>query len=248
MKDRVFSGSDVSEALALAAANLGLPLAELRYVVLEAGTPGGRGLKPTPARIAVLLQEAQPAGPARAGGQTEDRPGSRVAPKAPVEDPLAGIESTIRAIAAAGGLDVSPEVEPGPETVLVQLRGEDRGFFLEPDGRAEVLRATEHLLLRLYGASLKPLGLRLTGEGFRERRDQALVAEARRVAETVRQDGRARVMGALNAYERRVVHVALQDEPGVATSSSGEGADRRLTVAPAGSAAAPAGPGEPPGE
>ena len=42
MKDHVFSGADVSEALALAAANLGLPLAQLRYVVLEAGAPSER--------------------------------------------------------------------------------------------------------------------------------------------------------------------------------------------------------------
>ncbi len=71
----------------------------------------------------------------------------------------------------------------------MHLRGDDREFFLEPSGQAEVLRATEHLLLRLYGAALQPRALRLTGEGFRERRDAALAAEARRVAEAVRGDG-----------------------------------------------------------
>ncbi len=38
----------------------------------------------------------------------------------------------------------------------------------------------------------------------------------------------------MNAYERRVVHVALQAEPGVTTYSVGQGSDRRVTVAPAG--------------
>ena len=227
MKDHVFSGADVSEALALAAANLGLPLAELRYVVLEAGAPGGRGLSPTSARIAVLLHEepAPGAPPART-------PQGTPAP-AQAQDPSAGIRETIRVIAEAGGLAVSAEIEDGPEAVLVHLRGEDRAFFLEPDGQAEVLRATEHLLLRLYGAALQPRALRLTGEGFRERRDEALAAEARRVAEAVRGDGVARTMQPLNAYERRVVHMALQAEPGITTASSGEGAERRLTVAPA---------------
>ena len=76
MKDHVFSGADVPEALALAAANLGLPLAELRYVVLEPGTPGGRGLSPTPARIAVLLHEepAPGARPRRPGAPARRRP------------------------------------------------------------------------------------------------------------------------------------------------------------------------------
>ena len=231
MKDHVFSGADVSEALALAAANLGLPLAELRYVVLETGAPGARGLSPTPARIAVLLhEEPAPGGhPARAA-----QPAAQPTP-APVEplDPGTGIRDTIRAIAEAGGLAVTAEIEDGPEAVIVHLRGDDREFFLEPSGQAEVLRATEHLLLRLYGAALQPRALRLTGEGFRERRDAALAAEARRVADAVRGDGVARSMPSLNAYERRVVHVALQDEPGIRTASSGEGASRRLAIEPA---------------
>jgi spoIIIJ-associated protein len=230
MKDHVFSGADVPEALALAAANLGLPLSELRYVVLEKGAPGARGLSPTPARIAVLLHEEPEPGsrPARAARAAQPTP----APGEP-QDPSAGIRDTLRAIAEAGGLAVSAEIEDGPEAVIVHLRGDDREFFLEPDGQAEVLRATEHLLLRLYGAALQPRALRLTGEGFRERRDEALAAEARRVAAAVRGDGVARTMPPMNAYERRVVHVALQDEPGIRTASSGEGAERRLTVAPA---------------
>jgi len=226
MKDHVFSGADVSEALALAAANLGLPLAELRYVVLEAGTPGARGLSATPARIAVLLHEPGAPGPRPARAQPSQA-------EALPANPAAGIRETIRAIAEAGGLRVSAEIEDGPEAVVVQLQGDDREFFLEPEGQAEVLRATEHLLLRLYGAALKPRLLRVTGEGFRERRDEALAAAARRVAEAVRGDGQPRSMPPLNAYERRVVHLALQGEPGVSTASSGEGAERRLTIAPA---------------
>jgi len=122
----------------------------------------------------------------------------------------------------------------------VRLRGADLSFFIGKDGRGEVLRATEHLLQRLYGAALQPRALRLTGDGFRERRDQALAEEARRIAEEVRRDGQPRTMAPQNAYERRLVHVALQDEPGVVTYSVGEGSSRRVTVAPR----EPATPGE----
>jgi predicted RNA-binding protein Jag len=230
VKDRVFSGADVEEAKASAAANLGLPLASLRFVVLDAGAPGGRGLSPTPARIAVLLEDAPRSRP----GQKAPRgPQPERAPAEAPPDPRAGLVATIGAVAEAGGLRVSAELEEGEDALVVTLRGEDRAFFLEPDDRAEVLRATEHLLLRLYGAALQPRTVRLTGEGFRERRDAALAAEARRLAGEVRADGRARTMPPLNSYERRVVHLALQGEPGVATHSAGEGAERRLTIAPA---------------
>jgi spoIIIJ-associated protein len=229
VKDRLFSGPDIDEALAVAAASLGLPRAELRYVVLDPGSSGGRGLKPTPARIAVLLRDSPRAGGADRDGRDRGGAGAGAAPP----DARAGIRQTIRALAEAGGLDVDPEIEETEEVVVVRLRGPDQTFFLGVSGKGEVLRATEHLLQRLYGAVLQPRFLRVTCEGFRERRDQALAEEARRLAEAVRADGQPREMEPLNAYERRVVHVALQDEQGVVTFSVGEGSSRRVTVAPA---------------
>jgi len=225
VRDRVFSGPDVEEAIAVAAANLGLPRAELRYVVLEPGTAAGRGLKPTPARIAVFLPEP---------GRQVAPAGDRAPAPASAPDPRAGLRETIRAVAEAGGLEVEAEVEESEDAVVVRLHGADLAFFLGEDGRGEVLRATEHLLLRLYGAALQPRALRLTCEGFRARRDEALAVEAHRLAEEVRNEGQPRTMEPMNAYERRVVHVALQAEPGVTTYSVGQGADRRVTVAPAG--------------
>jgi spoIIIJ-associated protein len=229
VKDRVFSGPDIDEAIAVAAANLGLPRAELRYVVLEPGTAGGRGLRPTPARIAVLLPE-----PGRRGGAAGSQEPAAVSTPGVAPDPRAGLRETIRAVAEAGGLEVGAEVEENDEAVVVRLHGADLAFFLGEDGWGEVLRATEHLLLRLYGAALQPRALRLTCEGFRARRDEALAVEAHRLAEAVRTEGQPRTMEPMNAYERRVVHVALQSEPGVTTYSVGQGSDRRVTVAPAG--------------
>jgi len=229
VKDRVFSGPDIEEAIAVAAANLGLPRAELRYVVLEPGTAGGRGLRPTPARIAVLLPE-----PGRRGGAAGIQEPAAATTPALTPDPRAGLRETIRALALAGGLEVGAEVEENDEAVVVRLHGADVAFFLGEDGRGEVLRATEHLLLRLYGAALQPRSLRLTCEGFRARRDEALAVEAHILAEAVRKEGQPRTLEPMNAYERRVVHVALQAEPGVTTYSVGQGSDRRVTVAPAG--------------
>jgi spoIIIJ-associated protein len=227
VKDRVFSGPDVEEALAVAAASLGLPRAGLRYVVLDPGSPGGRGLMPTPARVAILLEAGAPS-----------RPHAHAA-AAPVVDPRAGLRATVRAVVEAGGLDVDAEIEEDDDAVVVRLRGRDLAFFFGEDGRGEVLRATEHLLQRLYAAALQPRAVRLVAEGFQERRNEALAAEARRVAAEVRRDGEPRTLAPQNAYERRVVHVALQGEPGVTTYSVGEGPGRRVTVAPRDAGAPP---------
>ena len=242
MKDRIFVGPDVDEALAAAAASLGLPMAELRYVVLDSGAAGGRGLKPTPARIAILLQEAgaprsQPARQAEPYRRSEPE---RFTPPSEPQDPRADIRSVIRSLAEAGGLDLEAEIEENDEALIVHLRG-DTDFLLEPGGRADALLAVEHLLQRRLGSRLFPRSLRVRCEGFRERRDEALSLAARQLAEAVRREGQARTMEPLNAYERRVVHLALQEEPGVTTFSTGEGRERRVTVAPRPAGAAAAG-------
>jgi spoIIIJ-associated protein len=224
MKDLVFTGASVPAALAEAATVLGLPETELRYVVLDAGSPGGRGLQPTPARVAVLLEAAPVAALVRAA--------PAVAPPLPT-DARAGIRAMVRAVAEEAGIDVWAEIseDDGEERVLVQLKGPDHAFFFGREGRGDVLRATEHLLQRTYGGEFLPRALRVECEGFQERRDAALADEARALAAAVREDGAPRTTEPLNGYERRVVHVALTDQADITTYSVGEGAARRVTVA-----------------
>jgi spoIIIJ-associated protein len=242
VKDRVFTGQDVEEALASAAASLGLPLRELRYVVLDHGTSGGRGLKPTPARIAVLLHDpaaasrgASPAEspePVRGGRREPSERGADAVAAEPPQDPREGLLGIVRAVAEAGGLEVEAEVEDSGEAVIVHLRGPDAVFFHGEDARGDELFALEHLLQRSFGEALRPRMIRLRCAGFREARDAALTLEARKLADEVRESGRALMMEPLNAYERRIVHLALQDMPDVRTYSVGEGMDRRVTIAP----------------
>jgi spoIIIJ-associated protein len=222
VKDRAFSGKDVAEALALAGATLGLPVGSLRYVVLDPGSPGRVGAKPTPAQIAVMIPEPgrTPAEPADGWEGDEG-------------DAIADLLAIVRILAETAGIDVTAEVKETRESLVVQLSGPDRAFFFGADGRGEVLRAFEHLLQRMFAPELAPLPVRVECEGFRDHRDQALAAEAQALAEEVRRDGQPRTLPALNAYERRIVHMALSGAAGVVTYSVGEGADRRVTVAPA---------------
>jgi spoIIIJ-associated protein len=233
VRDRAFSGRDVQEALRAAAEGLGLPVASLRYVVLEPGTPGGLGVKPSPARIAVLLDASSPSSTAR-----------RVAPEAPAPavpsvDPKAEVRGVLRALTDAAGLDIEIELSEGGETLEVRLAGRDAVFFVGEDGQGAVLRAVEHVLQRVYATAGGEEPLRVECEGFRERREVVLVERARALAAAVRADGVARTTDPLNSYERRVIHVALSTEEGVVTFSVGEGSGRRVTVAPAPPAGSP---------
>lgn len=232
MSDPVFTGMDVDGALAAAAEALGRERSSLRYVVLDGGTPGGRGLSPTSARVAVILEKPRPA-----TGPVREEPERGSVPKR--------VREAIEHVLRAGDLSVEAEVELGEEALVVSLSGADCGFFSGSDGEGEALRSLEHLLLGMFGRSLPSGRLVLKCEGFRERREDAICRRAQALAEGVREDGVARETGPLNSYERRLVHMAVSALPGLVTYSVGDGADRRVTIARAGSTGLPAESAEP---
>jgi spoIIIJ-associated protein len=219
VKDPVYSGRDVAEALEAASRALSTPASSLRFVVLDPGRPGGLGVSPTNARIAVLLD--------RSTG-VEEAPGNRTEDDMDVTQRL---KRVLGAVIEAAGLDCTVRLEESRDALDVVVEGPGREFFLEED--AEVFKALEHLLQRMFGHEVTPRRLRLDCEGYREARDAALRAQALELADAVRADGKPRLSGPLNAYERRIVHIALADAEGIATYSVGEGADRQVTIAPA---------------
>lgn len=222
MKDPVYSGRDVAEAVASAARALGVPEGSLRYVVLERGAAGVLGMGGTPARIAVLLEAAGGAAPAAA-------PDAAPPPEPQELDPRAAIEAVLRALAAAADVELQVAVSETEETLAVQLSGPGCAFLLEDEAAA--LEALDHLLQRMYTREVYPRRLVLNCEGYRERREAALRAMAQELVSAVRSDGQPRTTPPLNSYERRIVHMVVGEEPGVRTYSVGEGSGRRVTVA-----------------
>lgn len=219
MKDLLFSGKDVEEAVALASQTLGMARTGLRYVVLAEGTPGRFGGTATPAQIAVLLDQA---GRPRTLEATPLPAPERRTPAA-----LVGLLKDVAGL----NLEISlREREEGPQ---ITIAGPDTGFLLEGD--AALLQGLEHLLQRV--AQQQGLGrLSFICEGYREWRDEALRKSALALAQEVLQDGGSRSTGPLNSYERRIIHLAIEAVEGVTTRSVGEGGERRVTVAPASAA------------
>ena len=68
---------------------------------------------------------------------------------------------------------------------------------------------------------------------YQERRKKSLQNMARNVSLEVAQTGRSITLEPMSAYDRRLVHLALSDNPEVVTQSAGSGADRQVVVSPA---------------
>jgi spoIIIJ-associated protein len=235
VSDRVFTGGDVEEALALAGAALGVGVERLRYVVLDRGTPGGLGLKPTPARVAVLLgsgRAPQPPGPPTSAASLPSRDLEPERRPAGSQDAGAQIQELAAALARAAGADVAADVTQDAESVEIRFRGPDAAAFLLEASEPPVIDALEHILHGMFAHRVAPLRLRVECEGWREFREQKLRAQAQTLAAAVLQDGAPRTTDPLNSYERRLVHVAVADIAGVISYSVGGGADRRVTIAP----------------
>jgi len=219
MRDQIFTGEDLADALAAAAASLGVPPERLRYVVLEPQPGAGRG-EPASARIAVMLDGGRAPAPSAA---------RETVPRAAPGDAPARLRRIVRELAETAGVELDSELRVEDERLLLALRGEGRGFLHAEGGRVQM--ALEHLLQRALARGGDRRRLIIECEGFRESRDAWLSERTASLAREVLGDGQSRETEPLNAYDRRIVHLAAGAVPGVRTFSVGDGADRRVTIA-----------------
>ena len=129
------------------------------------------------------------------------------------------------------GLDLTVTSSVENDTVLVSLDGPDAPVLSEDDGR--VLEALQYLVSKMTSRLLTDnVRVLMDADGFRKRRDDALRDRALEAGRQAREDGRKLRLNPLNPYERRVVHLALKEDPGIRTYSIGRGYLKRVTIEP----------------
>lgn len=99
--------------------------------------------------------------------------------------------------------------------------------------RGETLNSLQYLLNVLVsrqGSSKEVFGVDV--EGYRRRREETLVEMAQEIASEVRATGDVITLEPMPAAERRIIHLALQEEEGISTESVGRGDDRQVEVLP----------------
>jgi spoIIIJ-associated protein len=111
------------------------------------------------------------------------------------------------------------------------VRGEDVGLFIGRHG--QTIDAVQHLAQRIVFPE-GPAALRVVidANGYRERRAQALRAEADEAADEALRLGEAVELDPLPSFERRIVHEYLRECGDVETHSEGEEPDRFLVISP----------------
>jgi len=131
------------------------------------------------------------------------------------------IAEFVQNVVDAMGIVLTATVEETAEGTRINLEGEDGGVLVRRGG--EGLQALQHIVATTFR---KQLGddnrIVIDCNGFRKDKDAELRQMAHFIAEKARSSGMPQEMGPLNPYERRIVHLAIAEDPTVASESIGD--------------------------
>ena len=141
------------------------------------------------------------------------------------------IETFIKGLLAHMGSDAVPHAyKTADDTYMVDLVGENLGILI--GRRGETLDAIQHLSnYAVNRGAAKRVRINVDAENYRLKREESLQRLAQKVAGKVTRYRRNITLEPMNAYERHVIHAALQDHPDVTTFSTGTEPNRRIVVA-----------------
>ena len=131
------------------------------------------------------------------------------------------IADFVQRVVDAMGMELTTTIEETPEATRINLEGEDGGGLIRRGG--EGLQALQHIVATAFR---KQLGddnrIVIDCNGYRRDKDAELRQMAKFNAEKARGTGIPQEMGPLNPYERRIVHLAIAEDPTVSSESIGD--------------------------
>jgi spoIIIJ-associated protein len=131
------------------------------------------------------------------------------------------------------GMKLEARVEGNREgdTIRLNIVSDYGGILI--GRRGETLDSLEHIVDRIVNRKFEDrVNIIVDTENYRERRIEKLHSLAKKLARQVKMTGRPASIASMNARDRKVIHIALQDDPSVETISEGEGFERKVVVSP----------------
>ena len=226
MKSIEISARTVAEAIQLALAQLGKDRDEVAIEVLDAGSDEEEAL----VRVTAVDDE-EDIGPAIQSLQADPSAVDQLA-RHILENLLEAMD--IHGYVTAVRSSVPDQHGEPEETLTLHVEGADEeAMGLLIGRRGETLRSLQFMVNLLVSRKVQKWPQIIVDVGnYRQRRQESLEGLARRMAERVRQSGRPLTLEPMGAYERRIVHLALRNDPTVYTQSAGEGDNRKVVIYP----------------
>lgn len=255
------TGKTIDLAVQNALDQLGLERDDVSLEILEQPKTGFLGIGSCPAKIRVSYEAPDEEVTESPAEEAEEIPApaescpccaeEEIVPPAPAREPAASTQETSAAPAVPAAKSDAEEAISGflnglMEQLDIDAKAEislsERGAYevvLVGEGlgriigrRGETLDAIQQLTsYAVNRGRSQRVRIHLDAEGYRAKREEALANMARRTAEKAIRQQRSITLEPMNAYERHVVHAALQDYPHVSTHSVGVEPHRRTVIA-----------------
>ena len=197
--------------------------------------------KPKAKPVAEKKVEAPKAEPKKEEKKVEAKPEpKKETPKAPAEPKVYApaepgsveekIEVFLKGLLEHMGSDAVPHAwKVDANTYKVEFTGSDLGYLI--GRRGDTLDALQHLANYSVGRNVEGhIRINVDAEDYREKREDSLRRYARKKAQQVLKARRRTTLEPMNAYERHVIHAALQDMENITTHSTGTEPNRRVVI------------------
>jgi spoIIIJ-associated protein len=117
------------------------------------------------------------------------------------------------------------------EDLYFDIAGDKEGILIGKHGRT--LESLQFLFNRMVNKQLKE-GVRVYVDvnGYKEKRADSLTKMAARLGENVKRAEKPLTIGPFNSHDRRIIHLALKEDPNLETESLGEGEMKRIRILP----------------
>lgn len=235
------SGKTVDLAIKNALDELGVDIDDVKIEIIDTPSRGVFGLGSKLAKVRVTVksgdeEESAPESEKTAEVETAPAPFKKSVKRDTecTEGDVASVVEFLNGLFDLAGIDVKADgriesFEEG-DAVSVDITGSNTGLIIGK--RGETITALQHLAsLSLARKNPKAPKVYLDSENYREKRIEALKALSNRVANNVVKSRRSFTFEPMTAYERRVIHSALQSNDKVITYSVGQGIHRKVVVA-----------------
>lgn len=115
--------------------------------------------------------------------------------------------------------------------LYVEIRGDREGILIGKHGRT--LESLQMLINRMVNKQLKnSVRVVLDIDDYRKRRSDSMALIAHRLGEKAKRIGHSLTVGPFNAYDRRIIHLTLKEDPSIKTESLGEGELKKIKIIP----------------
>ncbi len=134
-------------------------------------------------------------------------------------------------IIARMGLDFPVSADEKEEYIKLNIEGDGSGLLIGRGG--QTLDAIQYIINKsLIKDGKAQKRIVLDTENYRAKREQTLAALAEKLGEKAKRIKKPVVVNPMNAHDRRIIHLALQDDKELATKSKGEGSLRKIIIVP----------------